>query len=146
MGRNRPPFDSPPPGVPMGAIMGGPPPRRPPSAQLEAKIVPRADVQKALYNASAVLAASNAQLLQALALLSETHLACKQTVQNAREMDGPVMVGGVHISAAQFAERFEIARQEDADAVAKAIAIIQTAVEHIGDERLIELADRGAGK
>ena len=124
MGRNRPPFDSPPPGVPMGAIMGGPPPRRPPSAQLEAKIVPRADVQKALYNASAVLAASKAQLLQALALLSETHLACKQTVQNARE----------------------IARQEDADAVAKAIAIIQTAVEHIGDERLIELADRGAGK
>jgi hypothetical protein len=129
-----------PPGVPAGALLGAAPP--PPTTQIKATILPRDRVQQALYNASATLSQCRAELLNAIAVLTDTHLACKQTINHGKTMDGPVQVGGERMSAQQFAKEFELARAEDADAVAEAIALLKAAVERIPVERVTQLADR----
>jgi hypothetical protein len=99
-----------------------------------------------LYNAAAVVAQAKASLIQALSMLSETHLACVQTVEHSRSSDGLVQIGDHHVSATQFATRFQLARPAEEEAVAVAIARIREIVEDMPDEKLIELANREPAK
>jgi hypothetical protein len=109
---------------------------------MEAKIVPRKVVQQALYNAAAVVSQSKASLLSAIAVLSETLMACEDTAQHTESATGMLQVGGEMIPASQLAERFKLARKEDAEAVHEAIRLIREASERIELETLEALANR----
>lgn len=134
----RPNVPSFPPGMPISA----PPPASPQSPALAAQLIPQDRVAQALYNAAAVLSESKAQILQSLSMLTQTHSACKQTVEHTKMNDSPVLVGDRHISAAQFAERYNLARQEDAAAVAAAIAALQAAAASLPVDALSALAEK----
>ena len=108
---------------------------------MQAQIVPRDKVQRALYQAASIIAQAHSELTGALAMLSETHMMCKQTAKY-RESDNLVNVGGQHMGIDRFAEQFELARQEDADAVEQAISLIQDALERFPASAISELADR----
>jgi hypothetical protein len=130
-----------PPGVPMGAaLIGGHQQQQAP--MMESKIIPRRTVQQALYNAAAVVSQSKATLLNAVAVLSETLMACEDTVEHTENATGNVQVGGDMIPASQLAEKFKLARKEDADAVAKVLVLIRESSERIDVATIEELANR----
>lgn len=129
-----------PPGVPMSAAQLGGPPE--PTMSMNARIIAIDNVQRALYNAGAILSQVKAQLAESVAVLSDTHQACKQTVDQVKEMDGPVLVGQGHISSSRFAERFELARQEDADAVGRVLELVKETIRQLPVDTVLELAER----